>query len=257
MSAVATLSRAAHVEYLLRLADNALVLGQQLGALVARGPELEEEMATANFALDYIGQARLLLSHAAELQGEGRTEDELAFLRDGFDFHNVLLVEQPSEHFGDVIVRQFLFDSFYCEQLRALTESTDARLAEIAARGVKEVGYHLHHTRQWVIRLGDGTDFSHNRVQESLDRLWRYTGELFDADATDRAASEAGVGPDPASLKLPWDAVIDATLEEATLVRPAEQWMDGGGKQGRHSEHLGHLLTDMQFLQRAYPGAQW
>ncbi len=247
----------AHVEYVLRLADNALILGQQLGALVARGPELEEEMATANFALDYIGQARLLLSYAAELQGLGHSEDDLAFLRDGIDFHNVLLVEQPNGDFGDMIARQFLFDSFYLEQLSALTASADARLAEVAARARKEVGYHLHHVQQWIIRLGDGTEESHNRVQRSVDRLWRYTGELFQNDDIDQLASDAGVGPLPASLKPAWDAVIDTTLAEATLPRPNEQWMDSGGKQGRHSEHLGHLLTDMQFLQRGYAGAQW
>lgn len=246
-----------HFEYLCRLGDNALILGQRLGEMIGHGPELEEEMAFGNFALDYVGQARLLLSYAGELEEAGRDEDQLAFLRDGWDFRNLLLLEQPNGDFGHTIVRQFLFETFYILQLDALTESNDPRIAEIAARAVKEIRYHLRHARQWLIRLGDGTEESHARVQSSLEQLWRFSGEMFVADEVDRWAAANGIGPDPGSLKPLWDRDIDAALEAATLQRPDQEWMDSGGKQGRHSEHLGYLLAEMQFLQRAYPGATW
>lgn len=244
-------------EYLLRLSDNALVLGQRLGEWVGHGPELEEEMAMANFALDYVGQARVLLAYAGEVEGHGRSEDELAFLRDSIDFRNLLLTEQPNGHFGQTIARQFLFESFYQMQLDGLCQSTDSRIAEIAARVIKENNYHLRHMRNWVLRLGDGTAESHARIQASFDELWRFTGELFAADKLDEWAVRHGIGPDPAALRAPWNDYVNATLDEATLSRPADDWMDGGGRLGRHTEHLGFLLADMQFLQRAYPGASW
>jgi ring-1,2-phenylacetyl-CoA epoxidase subunit PaaC len=243
--------------YVLRLGDNSLVLGQRLSELVTRAPELEEELATANFALDYVGQARLFYSYAGELEGKGRSEDDFAYLRDGHDFRNVLLVEQPNGHFGDAVVRQFLFESFYALQLEALVRCSAPRVAEIAVRVVKEIHYHLRHVSQWLIRLGDGTDESHSRMQQSLDDQWRFTGELFAADEVDEAFEREWNGPRLAELAVRWNEQTGAVLAEATLVRPDAQWMDGGGRQGRHTEHFGYLLAEMQFLQRAYPGARW
>ena len=241
----------------LRLGDNALVLGQRLTELVTRAPELEEELANANFALDYIGQARLWYGYAGELEGKGRTEDDFAFLRDAPEFTNVLLVEQPNGHFGDTVVRQVLFETFHLLQLEALCRCRDPRIAEIAARVVKEIRYHLRHMSQWLVRLGDGTAESRARVQASLDDQWRYTGELFAADAADRAFEQEWGGPDSAALEHGWNERLDPLLRDATLERPAEQWMAHGGRSGRHSEHLGYLIAEMQFMQRAYPGAQW
>lgn len=245
------------LQYVLRLGDNALVLGQRLTALVTRAPELEEELANANFALDYIGQARLFYSYAAELEGKGRSEDAFAFLRDSHEFRNVLLLEQPNGHFGDTVVRQFLFEAFYLPYLEALGACTDTRIAEIAARAAKEIRYHLRHVSQWLVRLGDGTDFSHARVQQSLDEQWRFTGELFAADQVDDIFAEEWNGPRLDEIEHAWSETIDTVLAEATLERPGAQWMDGGGREGRHSEHLGYLVAEMQFLQRAYPGARW
>ncbi len=243
--------------YLIRLADNALILAQQLGDWVGKGPELEEEIAMANFALDYVGQARMLYTLAAEIEGDGRTEDDLAFLRDGIDFHNVLLVEQPNGDFATTIARQFYFESFYQLQLAALENSSEPRLAEIAVKANKEIQYHLKHTRLWLMRLGDGTDESHQRMQTAIDELWRYSGEMFNADDLDVWAAESGIGPNPADLRENWNDYLSAAIAEATLTMPDAEWMASGGKQGIHSEHLGHLLADMQFLQRAYPGASW
>jgi ring-1,2-phenylacetyl-CoA epoxidase subunit PaaC len=243
--------------YVLRLGDNALVLGQRLSELVTHAPELEEELANANFALDYIGQARLFYSYAGELEGSGRTEDDFAFLRDSPAFRNLLLVEQPSAHFGDTIVRQFLFESFYSLQLEALSRCSDARVAEIAARAVKEIHYHLRHVTQWLVRLGDGTAESHSRVQQSVDDHWRFTGEFFAGDEIDEMMERDCNGPCLEDLEQAWNDRVDAVFAEATLLRPASQWMDGGGRKGRHTEHLGYLIAEMQFLQRAYPGAQW
>jgi ring-1,2-phenylacetyl-CoA epoxidase subunit PaaC len=243
--------------YVLRLGDNALVLGQRLSELVTRAPELEEELAIANFALDYIGQARLFYSYAGELEGQDRSEDDFAFLRDGNEFQNVLLVEQPNGHFGDTVVRQFLFEAFYSLLLESLTRCGDVRVAEIAARAVKEIHYHLRHVTHWVVRLGDGTDESHGRVQQSLDNLWRYTGELVAADQADDVFQREWNGPALREIEGAWNRKVETVLADATLTRPDAQWMDRGGRTGRHTEHLGYLIAEMQFLQRAYPGAQW
>jgi len=243
--------------YLLRLGDNAIVLGQQLGEWVGKGPELEEEMAMANFALDYIGQARLFFSYAGEAEGAGRSEDDLAYLRDVIDYHNLLLVEQPNGDFAMTIVRQFLFEACYQYQLAALARSSDPRLAEIAVKAEKENRYHLRHARQWLVRLGDGTDESHGRAQGAVDALWQYTGEMFVGDEIDEWAAATGLGPAPETLRAPWQAFVGEALREATLAEPESGWMASGGRQGRHGEHLGYLLADMQFLQRAYPGASW
>ena len=243
--------------YTLRLADNTLILAQRMVELVAAEPELEEELANANFALDYIGQARMLYSYAGDLEGKGRSEDEFAFMRDEHEFANLLLVEQPNGHFGDALVRQFLFDAFYVHQLEALCRCSDTRLREFAARAVKEVRYHLRHCSQWLVRLGDGTQLSHDRVQRSLDDAWRYTGEMFASDDTDRAVQDCIDGPDLEAIRPLWRRDVEAVIGRATLTVPADDWMASGGKQGRHSEYLGYLLAEMQYLQRSFPGASW
>ena len=241
----------------LRLGDNALVLGQRLSEQVTLAPELEEELANANFALDYIGQARMFYTYAGELEGAGRDEDDFAFLRDAAEFQNVLLVEQPNGHFGEVVARQFLFESFYVLQLEALARCRNRRIAEIAARSVKEIRYHLRHVSQWLVRLGDGTETSHARMQQAIDDLWRFTGELFETDTADEIFERECNGPDLALLRARWRENVAAALAEATLVTPEDGWMAGGGRLGRHTEGFGYLLAEMQFMQRAYPGARW
>lgn len=243
--------------YTLRLGDNALVLGQRMLELVAASPELEEELANANLALDYIGQARLYYSYAAEREGQGRSEDDLAFLRHEHEFRNLLLLEQPNGHFGDTIVRQVLFDAFYQLQLAALLNCSDARLAEIAARAAKEVRYHLRHASRWLVRLGDGTPDSHERVQQSLDQLWRYTGEMFVADELDEAVQTSFGGPDLEVIEREWHQAIAAIVKEATLELPSAHSMASGGKQGIHTEHFGYLIAEMQHLPRSFPGERW
>ncbi len=250
-------SRDALEQYVLRLGDNALVLGQRLAEAMTHGPELEEELATANFALDYIGQARMFYGYAAELDGAGRDEDYFAFHRDSGEFRNFLLVEQPNGHFGDLVARQFLFESFYLLQLEALADVSDERLAAIAARAVKEIRYHLRHVSQWIVRLGDGTDESRRRIAASLAELWRFTGEPFAGDAVDTAVQRDFGGPDLERLREAWRRNVATALNEATLEVPEDGWMDGGGRDGRHTEHFGYLLAEMQFLQRAYPDARW
>lgn len=243
--------------YVTRLGDNALILGQRMVELVASHPELEEELANANFALDYLGQARMFYTYAGELEGRGRDEDDFAYLRDEHEFRNCLLLEQPNGHFGDSIARLVLFDAFYLHLLEALKDCSDQRLTEIAARAEKEIRYHLRHNSQWLIRLGDGTEESHMRAQQSIDDLWRYTGELFAADEVDDSFAGEFGGPDLGRIREQWRAEITAILDQATLATPEDAWMASGGKQGRHSEHLGYLLAEMQYLQRRYPGAVW
>jgi ring-1,2-phenylacetyl-CoA epoxidase subunit PaaC len=247
----------ARLAYILRLGDNALILGQRLVEVVAAYPELEEELANANFALDYIGQARMFYTYAGELEGKGRGEDDLAFLRDENEYGNVLLIEQPNGHFGDTITKLVLFESFYSLQLEALTRCSENRVAEIAARAGKEIRYHLRHNVQWLVRLGDGTAESHERVQKSLDSLWQYTGELFAPDEVDNIFEAEFDGPDLHDIRERWQANVAAIIAEATLLQPADAWMASGGKEGRHSEHLGYLIAEMQYLQRAHPGATW
>lgn len=243
--------------YLLRHADNALILGQRLSEWCGHAPELEEDLALANIALDLLGQARLLLSYAGEQFDPKKTEDELAFFRDGTAFNNALLVEQPNDHFGVTIARQFLFDAWQLEVMNALLQSADTRLAEIAAKSIKEVSYHLRHSSEWMVRLGDGTEESHRRMCEAVDMLWRFTGELFAMDELEHEALAAGVGVDLEALKAPWLARVQGVFKQAKLQIPENDWMASGGKQGEHTEHLGYLLAEMQFMQRAYPGAQW
>lgn len=250
-------TREQRAAYLLRHADNALILGQRLSEWCGHAPELEEDLALANIALDLLGQARLLLSYAGEQFDPQKTEDQLAFFRDGTSFNNALLVEQPNGDFGVTIARQFLFDAWQLQVMTELTGSSDGRLAEIAAKSIKEVSYHLRHSSEWMVRLGDGTPESHQRMCEAVDILWRFTGELFAMDELEHAALSAGVGADLEAIKEPWLAQVEAVFEQAGLNIPDNDWMASGGKQGEHTEHLGYLLAEMQFMQRAYPGAQW
>lgn len=245
-------------QWLLRCGDNALILSQRLSAWCGKGPALEEDMAVTNVALDLLGQARLWLSYAAECEGNGRDEDQLAYLRDVHDFRNLLLVEQPNGHFGDTLARQFFFDTWHYYLLTALCQSTDAQVAAIAEKSLKEVSYHVRRSSDLIVRLGDGTEESHARMQASVDGLWMYCGEMFAPDAIDLAMAEQGIAPDLGSLHTPWLAHVSSIFHAATLRLPSPAaWMQNGGKNGRHSEHLGFLLAEMQFLQRAYPGAQW
>ena len=244
-------------EYLLRLGDDRLVLGHRLSEWCGHGPILEEDIAVANFALDLIGQATMLLGLAGELEGKGRDADALAFFRDAVHFRNALLVELPRGDFGFTMVRQFLFDAFSVVQLDALASCGHTELAAIAAKALKEAKYHLRHSSEWVVRLGDGTAESHRRVQESLDALWRYTGELFERDAVDAAVAEQGVVFDHDAAKARWEAIVHDVLARATLEVKPVKLMASGGRRGRHTEHLGHLLSVMQSVARAHPGATW
>jgi ring-1,2-phenylacetyl-CoA epoxidase subunit PaaC len=246
------------VNYLLRLGDNAMVLSQRLAELCGKGPALEEDMALSNVSLDLLGQTRMWYSYASELEGAGRDEDKMAFLRDAHDYKNVLLVEQPNGNYGFTMMRQFFFDTWHYFLIGALTRSSDARIAEIAEKSLKEVTYHLRRSGDLVVRLGDGTELSHKYMQSAADELWMYTGEVFNYDEVDEAMVAAGVAPPAAMLREQWLAHVSDIFGEATLTMPpADAWMQKGGKQGRHSEHLGYLLAEMQFLQRAYPGAEW
>ena len=246
---------------LLRLADSPLVLAQRLGAWVGKGPILEEDLALTNVGLDLLGQARLWYAYAGEVEaryaGKGRDEDQLAYLRDGGEYRNLLLVEQPNGNFADTIARQFLFDAWHQLALGGLSRSRDPRIAEIAAKSAKEVTYHVERSSDWVIRLGDGTDESHAKMQAAVDALWTYTGEMFMAGAGETALADAGILADVRTLAAPWRERVAHVLAEATLAVPPDAHMQKGGKEGVHTEHLGYLLAEMQFLQRAYPGAQW
>jgi ring-1,2-phenylacetyl-CoA epoxidase subunit PaaC len=245
-------------EYLLRLGDNALILSQQLSKLCGKGPALEEDMALTNVALDLLGQTRMWLTYAGELEGKGHTEDHLAYLRDAHEMRNCLIAEQPNGNYADTMVRQFLFDAWHYFLLQGLCKSSDARIAEVAEKSLKEVTYHLRRSGDLVVRLGDGTEESHARTQAAIDELWPYSGEMFAYDAVDEAMVAQGVAPAAEGLRTAFLDHVGAILKEATLAMPpADTWMQQGGKRGRHSEHLGYILAEMQFLQRAYPGAQW
>lgn len=243
--------------YVLRLGDNALITGQRMIERVTGEPELEEELANANFALDFIGQARMFYAYGGELEGKGRGEDDFAFLRDSQEFENFLMLEQPNGHFGDAIVRQVLFDSFYLLQLEGLATCSDAKLAAIATRAAKEIRYHLKHSCKWLLRLGDGTVESRRRVGESLEVLWAYTGEFFAGDAVDARVHAEFAGPDLEAIEPVWRDTIAAILSQATLPVPESAFVHAGGREGRHSEYLGFLVAEMQSMQRSYPGAKW
>jgi len=256
-----------HVEYVLRLGDNALIHGQRLAEWCGHGPVLEEDIALTNIALDHIGLARLLLTHAGKLEGRQRDEDQLAYLRDTRAFRNFTMLELPhagvtsagpaTPDYAYTIARNFLFSAYQCELWQRLAGSTDEELAAIAAKSLKEARYHLSHACDWLIRLGDGTDESHRRTQGALDALWPYTNEWFASDAVESAVAESGVGVTGASLRAAWFATVGAALAEATLTQPADCEFFSTGKSGMHSEHLDYLLTEMQSLHRAHPGAQW
>lgn len=245
-------------QYLLRLGDNTLVLGHRVSEWCGHSPILEEDIALANTALDLIGQTQLWLGLAGEVEGKGRSADDLAFLRDAWDFRSLLLVELPNGDFGRTMMRQFLYDAWASILLARLGASSNERIAAIAEKTAKEVAYHLERSSLTVIGLGDGTAESHARMQAALDYLWPYVGEMFASDTVDSEMVKAGIGPDPASLRADYDALISRVLTEATLSIPKGDYAHSGGRTGAmHTEHLGHLLTSMQWLQRAYPGASW
>ncbi|MGV6847978.1 MAG: 1,2-phenylacetyl-CoA epoxidase subunit PaaC [Marinibacterium sp.] len=248
----------AFLQFLLRMGDNTLILGHRVSEWCGHAPVLEEDIALANTALDLIGQTQMWLGLAGEVQGDGKTADNLAFLRDAWDFRNVLLVEVPNGDFGRTLMRQFLFDAWHSIMLGRLMTSSDGRVAAIAAKASKEVTYHLERSSDTVVGLGDGTEESHRRMQEALDYLWPYVGEMFASDEVDAEMAAAGIAPDPAGLREEYDALVQRVLTEATLTIPDSRFAHKGGRDGRmHTEHLGHLLTQMQWLQRAYPGASW
>jgi ring-1,2-phenylacetyl-CoA epoxidase subunit PaaC len=243
--------------YVLRQGDRSLVLAQRLLENVAHAPELEEDMALGNIALDLIGQARLLYTYAGEIDGEGNDENHYAYWRDDTDFTNPLLVEQPNGDFAHLVTRQFLYDAFAAPFWAALAMSSDESLAAIAAKAVKETAYHLRHSRGWMIRLGDGTDESHQRMQAAVDQLWRFTDELFEQDAVEEGLKAGGVAPDMEALRAQWTATVDAVLAEATLTHPEDSTMRNGGRRGAHDEPFSFLIGEMQVVARAHPGASW
>lgn len=246
------------IDWLLRQGDNALILSQQLSKLCGKGPALEEDMALTNVALDLLGQTRMWLTYAGELEGQGRDEDRLAFRRDASAMRCCLLVEQPNGNYADTLMRQFYFDTWHYFFLRGLTLSSDERVAQIAEKSLKEVTYHLRRSGDLIVRLGDGTPESHAKTQRAADDLWMYSGEALLYDGVDEAMVAAGVAPAAAGLRAQFLEHVAQVFAEATLTMPpADAWMQRGGKQGRHSEHLGYTLAEMQFLQRAYPDAQW
>jgi len=243
--------------YLLRLGDDSLILGQRLAEWCGHGPILEEDIAITNISLDLIGQAISLLNYAGDLESKGRDGDALAFLRLEKDYKNLLLVEQKNGDFGDTMMRQFLFDAYRKLLFERLQNSTDKQLAAIAEKSLKETRYHFKHSAEWVIRLGDGTDESHKRIQNSLNNLWRYTDELFYVDASDEVLTKAGIVPDLSDLKSLWLKEVNTVLELATLQIPTNNWQFEGGRKGVHSEHMGYLLSELQFMQRVYPNMEW
>jgi ring-1,2-phenylacetyl-CoA epoxidase subunit PaaC len=245
------------VLYALRRADDALILGHRLSEWCGHAPALEEDMALANMGLDLLGQARELYSYAAKIEAKGNDEDTFAYLRDVRQYRNLLLLEQPNGDFARTMARQFFYAAFADLYWRAMMKSGDATLAAIAAKSEKESAYHLRHSSEWMVRLGDGTEESHRRAQTAVDDLWAYTGEMFEVDESERALIERGVAVDPATLHPQWLKTVSGVIGEATLVLPESGWMQQGGRSGKHSEHLGHLLSELQSMQRTFPGATW
>jgi ring-1,2-phenylacetyl-CoA epoxidase subunit PaaC len=244
-------------EFIARLGDDRLILGHRMSEWCGHGPILEEDIAMSNIALDLIGHASALLALAGQVEGKGRDEDALAYFRDGVAFRNALLVELPNGDFGFTMVRQFLFDAYSVLLWDALSTAPDERLAALAAKSLKEDKYHLRHSSEWVVRLGDGTEESHARAQRALDALWRYTGELFDRDAVDDAVAKQGIVVDHEALRARWRTMVADVVQRATLTLPEDGPMRRGGRAGRHTEHLGHLLSEMQIVARSHPGARW
>jgi ring-1,2-phenylacetyl-CoA epoxidase subunit PaaC len=243
--------------YALRLGDDALVLAQRLGEWSSNAPELEEDIALTNIALDLLGQARFLLTRAGELEGQGRTEDDFAFKRDEREFTNCLLVEQPNGDFAQTIARQLLFSTYQLGLYEQLLHSTDEGLAGVAGKAVKEVAYHRDHAVTWTLRLGDGTEESHARMQAAVDRLWPYAGELFETDSVLDRLIQSRVAADPAGIRAGWEEFVAGVLDRATLTVPASGWRPSGGRRGEHGEALGHMLAEMQWLHRSHAGVTW
>jgi ring-1,2-phenylacetyl-CoA epoxidase subunit PaaC len=245
------------VLYALRRADDALILGHRLSEWCGHAPAMEEDMALANMGLDLLGQARELYSYAGRVEDKGNDEDKFAYLRDVRQYRNLLLVEQPNGDFAHTMVRQFFYSAFADPYWRAMMKSGDTTLAAVAAKSEKESAYHLRHSSEWIGRLGDGTEESHVRAQAGIDHLWAFTGELFEVDAGERTLIDAGIAVDPAGLRPQWLKTVADVVGEATLDLPTNNWMQQGGRDGRHSEHLGHLLSELQSMQRTFPGATW
>lgn len=246
-----------HFEYVLRLGDNALILGQRLSEWCGHSPFVEEDVAMANTALDHVGRARMLLTHAADIEGKGHTEDDLAYKRYEREFKNFLITELPIGDFAFSMVRQALVDTYHYYLFDGLTDSADDTLAAIAAKAVKESRYHLRRSSQWLCKLGDGTEQSHIKTQDAVTRIWRFTSELFEYDLVDQNAIAAGLAPDMDAIESSWREYVSNLLREATLDQPEAAPLAASGRDGRHTEHLGYLLAEMQYLQRAYPGQTW
>ena len=251
------MTREAHLDYLLRLADGSLVLSQRLSEWCGHGPVLEADIAFTNIALDLLGQARLLYTHAGAIEGAGRDEDAFAYWREDRDFRNPVLVELPNGDFGQSVLRSWLYVVYQRHLWQAMTGSIDATLAAIADKSARETAYHCTHLASWVVRLGDGTEESHRRLQTALDYVWPYTQELLSEDAVEKAARDSGLVPGYDTVAAAWQQECAAELSRATLIPPPPSRFVSGGRQGRHSEHLGYLLAEMQSLARAHPGAQW
>ncbi len=245
------------IHFLYRLGDNSLILGQRLAEWCSKGPTLEEDVALTNISPDNFGQARMIFSHLAELEANGKSEDDYAFKRNEREFYNALIVERPNGHFGDTIARSFLFDAFQFHFYKELTKSTNDFLAGLAGKSLKEVQYHVRHSGEWIVRLGDGTEESKEKIQESINSLWEYTGDMFATDDQINALTKAGIAPDYSVIKYNWYKTVEEVLYRATLKKPEDGFMQNGSLNGLHSEFLGHLLGDMQYLQRAYPNAEW
>ena len=247
----------AHFQYILRLGDTALVLGHRLSEQCRHAPILEEDIAMTNIALDCIGRAEALLKYAGEVEGQGRTEDDLAYKRPERQFVNLLLAEQPNTDFAYVMVRQFLMDAYHFHLYEKLTSSEDATIAGIAAKSLKEAAYHLRHSSNWIMRLGNGTDESHRRIQDALDDLWMYTGDMFEADEIDQQLAQQGIAADLSTIERLWNETVSTILSKSSLQKPEDGYMVSGSRKGIHSEHMGYILAEMQYLQRAYPDAKW
>ncbi len=245
------------LNYCIALGDDSLVLGHRLSEWCSNGPFLEEDLALTNVALDFIGRARFFYTHAAELDSKGRSEDDFAYLRDCRDYRNFLINELPNGDFAFTMARQLMVDTYDMLFYQRLQHSSDATLASIACKAIKESRYHLRRSRDWIVRLGDGTDESHTRSQNAFNELWGYANEMFDMSDDEVQLLDTGIAVNRAALRQDWDHAMTEVLEEARLEVPANDWAIGGGRQGMHSEHLGFMLAEMQFLQRSYPGLQW
>ncbi len=247
----------AKFEYLLRLGDSSLIIGHRLSEWCGHGPILEEDIALINIALDFVGNATSLLTYAAQVEDKGRTEDDLAYLRNERDYRNLLITEQPNGDFAATIARQFLYDVYTFFLYEELKKSKDETIAAIAAKSHKEITYHLRHTTEWMLRLGDGTEESHQRLQSGLNELWMYTSDMFDMNEVDSLLIKAGIVPDLNAVKEVWEKRVKDVIAEATLQLPAGNIKQKGSREGKHSEHLGYLLAEMQYIPRSYPGTKW